>query len=120
MPTDTDLKIAEALAGLRVDVAERFGRVDARFAAVEQELAIIRKLGTWLLGGVFGLVATLITGAATIGWAASAVNSRVDQHGRVLEELRGEAKSQGRRLDGIDAKLDMLIGRTAPKSGDAP
>ena len=119
MPTSQE--VAEGLAELRVEVAERFGRleagiaerfgkVDAQFAAVETELRIIRKLGAWLLGGVFGLVATLITGAATAGWAASTVNSKVEQQGTRIDAME-------KRLDAMDQKLDTLIGRTAPKPG---
>ena len=62
------------------------------------------------MGGVFGLVATLITGAATIGWAASAVNSKVEQQGVRVDALE-------KRVDAMDKKLDTLISRTAPKAG---
>jgi hypothetical protein len=122
IPADTDVKIAGDLADFRVEVAdrlgkldagiaERFGKVDAQFAATATELRIIRRLGTWLLGGVFGLVATLITGAATIGWAASAVNSKVEQQGTRLDALE-------KRLNVMDQKLDTLIGRTTPKASN--
>ena len=75
MPTETDVKLAEDLAAFRIEAA-------GKFAAIETELAVIRKLGTWLLGGVFGLVAALITGAATVGWSAASVVARVEQQGR--------------------------------------
>ena len=85
MPTETDLKLAEridqvvaSVAGFRIEAA-------GKFAAIETELRIIRKLGTWLLGGVFGLVAALITGAATVGWSASAVVSDVRQQTQRLD-----------------------------------
>ena len=62
MPTSTDEKLAEridhlndAWSGFRVEAADKF-------ASIETELAVIRKLGTWLLGGVFGLVAALKCG----------------------------------------------------------
>jgi hypothetical protein len=74
MPTQTDVKLVDDLADFRVEVERRFGALEKTIegfrSAVETELRIIRKLGTWLLGGVFGLVAALITGAATFGWAA--------------------------------------------------
>jgi hypothetical protein len=146
MPTETDAKIAADLADFRAEVAERFGKLeagiaerfgkaeagiaerfgkaDAQFAAIETELRIIRKLGPWLLGGVFGLVATLITGAATIGWAASSVNSKVEQQGARLGALENQVGAMDKKLDSlenrvdaIDKKLDTLISRTAPRAG---
>ena len=91
-PTATDEKLAEKIQGVaqdladfRVEVAERFGTLERDISGfrsgVETELRIIRKLGTWLLGGVFGLIAALITGAATIGWSASEVVAEVKHQG---------------------------------------
>lgn len=110
MPTDTDVKIAEALADFRVEVSERFGRVEKELASIETELSIIRNLGRWLLAGVFGAVVTLIGGAWTVGWAASSMTSRAEQQGARLDRLEG-------RLDGIEKKLDTLINRGVPKAG---
>lgn len=121
MPTETDMKLAEGLSDFRVEVSERFGKleagiaeqfgkVDARFAAVEKELAIIRKLGAWLLTGVFGLVAALLTGSFAVGWAASSMTSKTEQQGARLDAF-------DKRLDAMDRKLDTLINRTAPKAG---
>jgi septal ring factor EnvC (AmiA/AmiB activator) len=90
------------------------------------------------------LVAAL-AGSGRVIWEASAVNTKVDQqgkvleelradvkqHGKVLEDLRADAKQQGgrleaveRRLDKIDGQvdaigkqLDTLLSRTAPKPG---
>lgn len=109
MPTATDEKLAEKVEGLarnladfRVEVAERFEKVTERFgvlgkavegfrAAVETELMIIRRLGTWLLGGVFGLIAALITGATSIGWSASAVVAEVKQQSQRLDRIESQA-----------------------------
>jgi hypothetical protein len=121
MPTPTDEKLAlgidevkEDLANFRVEVVERFGAVEKDLAGfrsgVETELRIIRKLGTWLLGGVFGVVAALVTGAATIGWAASAVVSEVKNQGQRMDKLEG-------RLDAMGKQLETLIHRTEPKAG---
>lgn len=127
--------IAERFGHLEAGIAERFGRVEAETTgfrnAVDTELRIIRRLGTWLLGGVFGLVATLITGAATIGWAASAVNSKVEQQGNRLDALEKQVAALGSkvdrqgqglekiesRLEVIGSRLDTLISRAAPKPG---
>ena len=102
MPTATDEKLAADLAAFRIEAA-------GKFSAIETELAIIRKLGTWLLGGVFGLVAALITGAATVGWSASSVNSDVRHLGERVDKIE-------KRLDGIDQKLDILVNRVSPKT----
>ena len=121
MPTDIDVKLTEDLAKLRVEVAERFGRVEKDLAEyraeVRTELKVIHKLGAWLLGGVFGVVAALVTGAATIGWSASAVVSEVKGQAQRNEKLEGRVDRVEKRLDGIDAKLDVLIRRTEPKTG---
>jgi hypothetical protein len=121
MPTETDVKLATDLADFRVDMERRFGAVEKELAAfrsgVETELGIIRKLGTWLRGGVFGAVGTMIIGSATIAWSASAVNSKVEQQGARLDRFEGRLDRVEKRLDGIDQKLDTLISRTAPKPG---
>jgi hypothetical protein len=121
MPTDIDVKLTEDLARLRVEVAERFGRVEKDLAEyraeVRTELKVIHKLGAWLLGGVFGVVAALVTGAATIGWSASAVVSEVKSQAQRSDKFEGRVDRVEKRLDGIDAKLDVLIRRTEPKTG---
>lgn len=96
------------LATSRVDAGEKFGRLDT-------ELRIIRKLGTWLLGGVFGAVAALITGAATIGWSASAVVAEAKHQAARIDGLEKRGDLLDARLDGLDAKLDTLISRTPPR-----
>jgi tetrahydromethanopterin S-methyltransferase subunit G len=127
-PTATDEKLAEKIQGVadtladfRVEVAERFEKVTERFgvvekdiagfrSAVETELRIIRKLGTWLLGGVFGLIAALITGAATFAWSASAVVAEVKQLGQRLDKIES-------RLEAVEKPLETPAIRPAPKAG---
>jgi hypothetical protein len=115
MPTEIDVKLGENLANFRVEVAARFGGVARDVARIETELSIIRKLGTWLLGGVFGVVAALVTGAATIGWSASAVVAEVKSQAQRSDKREGRIDRMEKRLDGIDAKLDTLIRRTETK-----
>ncbi|HZW32086.1 MAG TPA: hypothetical protein VFF52_15345 [Isosphaeraceae bacterium] len=121
MPTATDENLAESLANFRVEVAERFGKVEKDLegfrSGVETELRIIRKLGTWLSGGVFGVVAALVTGAATVGWSASAVVSEVKSQVQRIDKLEGRIDRVEKRLDGIDQKLDILIHRSESKTG---
>jgi hypothetical protein len=128
MPTETDVKLAGDLADFRVEVAERFGQADARiaerfgqmdtrFAAVETELRIIRKLGTWLLGVGAGIIGTMIVGAATVAWAASAVVSDVKHQGQRIDRIEGRLDAMGRQLDAMGKQLDTLISRPAPKPG---
>ena len=99
------------------EVAERFGSVEKSIegfrAGVETELRLIRKLGNWLLGAAFGVVAALVTSAATIGWSASAIVSDVKQQGRRIDRLET-------RLDAMGKQLDVLIRRTGPKPGASP
>jgi hypothetical protein len=91
------------------------------------DLRWIKRIGTF----VAALLVAAIAGSGRVIWEASAVNTKVDQQGKVLEELRTDAKQQGgrveaveRRLDRIDGRLDAmakqldtLISRTAPKPG---
>lgn len=109
MPTDTDIRLGERIDGLASNLSEFRVEAAGKFAAIETELAIIRKLGAWLLGGVFGLVAALITGAATVGWSASAVVARVNQQDARIDRVE-------RRLEGIEGKLDVLVRRGEPKA----
>jgi hypothetical protein len=110
MPTEIDVKLAENLANFRVEVAECFGAVAKDLARVETKLGIIRKLGTWLLGGFFGVVAALVTGAATIGWSASAVVAEVKNQAQRTDKLEN-------RLDAMAKQLEILIRRSEPKAG---
>ncbi len=84
--------------------------IPRRPRAVETELTIIRRLGTWLLGGVFGLIAALITGAASIGWSACAVVAEVKPQSQRLDRIES-------RLDAANKPTDAPISRPAPKAG---
>jgi hypothetical protein len=119
MPTSQE--VSEGLADFRVEVSGRFGKVDAEIASIRTELGFIRTLGNRLLGAAIAGVGTMVAWAALAGWYGSAINSGVQQHGRQIEELRGDIKQQGARLDRVEARLDAmgkqldtLIGRTAP------
>jgi hypothetical protein len=109
--------LSAAVADFRLEATERFGRIDARFAAIEAELTVIRKLGTWLVGVGAGLIGTMIVGAATVAWSASAVVSDVRHQGRGLDRLEGRVDAVEHRLDAMDRKLDTLLSRTAKPAG---
>jgi hypothetical protein len=102
-------QVAANLSDFRIEAA-------GKFAAIETELRIVRRLGTWLLGGVLGLVAALITGAATVGWSASAVISDVRQQALRIDQIEGRIDRVEKRLDGIHSKLDVLVRRGEPKA----
>jgi hypothetical protein len=106
MPTSQE--VSEGLADFRVEVSERFGKLETSIAAVQAELGLIRKLGDRLLGAMIAGVGTMFVWAVLAGWYGSAINSKVEQHDRRLDKVET-------RLDGIDAKLDTLLSRTAPK-----
>lgn len=110
MATSTDEKLAERIDGVSRTLADFRVEAAGKFASIETELGVIRKLGTWLLGGVFGLVVALITGAASVAWSASAVVAESRHQGERLDRLEA-------RLDAMGKQLDTLIGRTAPKPG---
>jgi hypothetical protein len=109
-PSATDEKLAERIDGLAGTLTDFRVEVAGKLAGIEVELRVIRNLGRWLLGGVFGLVAAILTGSFAVGWAASSMTSKAEQQGVRLDKLEG-------RLDGIERKLDTLIGRAAPKGG---
>jgi hypothetical protein len=81
MPTETDAKLAADIADLRVDMGRRFDAVGAQLAAIQSELGLIRKVGDRLFGTAIGIIGTMIIGAATVAWAASAVVSDVRHQG---------------------------------------
>jgi hypothetical protein len=116
-------ELAEKLAEFRVEVAERFGSVEKNLegfrAGTETELRLIRKLGNWLLGVAVGILAAMITSAATIGWSASSIVSEVRQ-------AVSEVKQQGQRIDRLESRLDamgkqldVLIHRSEPRAASA-
>jgi hypothetical protein len=113
----TAAEVAENLAEFRVEVAEKFGSVEKNIegfrSGVETELRLIRKLGNWLLGGVFGVFAAMVTSAATIGWSASAVVSEVKQQGQRIDKLES-------RLDAMGKQLDILVRRSESKPTASP
>jgi hypothetical protein len=122
MPTDTDVKLASDLADFRLEVSERFGRMDARFASIETELSLIRKLGDRLLGAMAGGVGAMVVWAALAGWYGSSINSDVRQqaaalenNAKLIEGLAGRVGQVEKRLDSMDSKLDLLVRR-----GEAP
>jgi hypothetical protein len=127
-PMANAAEVAESLAEFRVEVAERFGSVEKNLegfrSGVETELRLIRKLGNWLLGGAFGILAAMVTSAATIGWSASAVVSEVKQQGQRIEKLESRLDAQiGKlddRLDAMGKQLDALIRRSEPKPAASP
>lgn len=117
MPTATDPQLADRLADQRTEFA-------SFRSAVETELRLIRKVGNWILGVAVGIVAAMITGAATVGWSASAVVSEVKHQGERLDklELRLDAmeRKHNERLDSVERKLDTLISRTGPAPAVKP
>jgi hypothetical protein len=137
VPTATDEKlgeqiheVAENLAGLRLDMAERFGALEKtlegflagfrletaeRFGALEKTLEGFRnKVDThlqfikWI--GVFfaGILVAVVVGSGRVVWDAATVSSDVKQQGRVLETLGSEVKQQGTRLEQQGRVLEIL------------
>lgn len=114
MPTETDVKLAADLADFRVETERRFGTLEKELAgfrsSVEAELRIIRKLGDRLLGVAVAIIGTMIVGAATVAWAASAVVSDVRHQGERIDKIDA-------RLDAMGKQLDALLSRSATKTG---
>lgn len=128
MPTETDVKLTADLADFRVETERRFGTLEKELAgfrsSVETELGLIRKLGDRLLGVAVGIIGTMIVGAATVAWAASAVVADVRHQGERIDKVEAQLDAMGKRTDRIDARLDAmgkqletLLDRTVPKSG---
>jgi hypothetical protein len=110
MPTATDEKIAGDLAAFRLEAEKRFGAIDTALSDIRGDLKGVRSDLGWikLIGGF--LVALLVAAGGWSGrviWDAATIASDVRQQGQRLDKVE-------RRLDGIDAKLDTLISRTAP------
>ncbi len=123
MPTETDAKLAADIADLRVAMERRFGEVERRFgevgaqlAAIQAEMGLIRKLGDRLFGTAIGIIGTMIIGAATVAWAASAVVSDVRHQGGRIDKLETHLEATDKRLDAMGKQLETLLERTAPKA----
>jgi hypothetical protein len=114
MPTETDVKLGEdirelgnSLAAFRVEVVERFSAVHAELAEFRGEIKTDLR---WIKGIGASL---LVTGLAFAGWVIAdlaTLRTTVQEHGVRLDKVE-------KRLDGIDAKLDVLLRRTEPKTG---
>lgn len=128
MPTETDAKLAADLADFRVESERRFGLLEKELAAfrssVEAQLGMIRKLGDRLLGTAVGIIGTMIVGAATVAWAASAVVSDVRHQGERIDKVEAGIDAVGKRIDKVESRLDAiskqletLLSRTPPKAG---
>jgi DNA repair exonuclease SbcCD ATPase subunit len=86
---------------LREEFAGFRGRVDA-------SLSFVKWLGVFF----FSILVAVVVGAGQVVWDASAVNSKVKQQDRRLDEaitefksLTSEVKQQGRRLDEVDSQV---------------
>jgi hypothetical protein len=112
MPTDIDVKLAEDLAEFRLETEKRFGSVEKTLASIETQLGFIKWAGTFFAGVLVLIVTSLIT----VAWNAGTVVSEVRNQAAQIGELKSEVKAQGAHLDGIDAKLDLLIRRAEPKA----
>lgn len=112
-PSATDEKLAERIDGLAERVTELRTDYAGFRASVETELKLIRKLGDRLLSVGIGIIGTMIIGAATIAWAASAVVSDVRHQGDRIDKIEA-------RLDAMGKQLDTLISRTAPAAAPVP
>ena len=71
------------------------------------DLMWIKRIGAFV---AVSLVAAL-AGSGRVIWEASAVNTKVDQQGKVLEELRTDTKQQGGRIEAVERQLDKIDGR---------
>jgi hypothetical protein len=106
MPTDIDMKLADDLAAFRLETEKRFGAVETTLAGILEQLKFIRWIGVFFAGVLVTIVATSIG----ITWSASALNSEVKTQGQRLDKVEA-------RLDAMGKQLDILISRTAPKTG---
>jgi hypothetical protein len=115
----TTKSVDEDLGELAKEMRDLGRRTDESIAGLRTDLAGIKNDLKWIkgIGAVF--VATFMAfvgGAVNVAWNASALNSEVKAQGEKLGELKSEVKGQGVRLDGIDAKLDILVHRGEPKA----
>lgn len=110
MPTDMDVKPAEDLFELRVDIEKRFATIDSRPAVVGRGLTLIRWIGVFFAG----IATMLVCGAISVSCSASALNSQARFQGDRLEKVESRLEKIESRLDTMARSLDMLISRTAP------
>jgi hypothetical protein len=89
-------------------------------ADVSNDLRWIKRIG----GALAALILAVVVGSGRVIWEAATITVKVDQQGIRLNDLTAEGKQQGarlekveKRLDGIDAKLDVLIRRAETKPG---
>jgi hypothetical protein len=125
-PSATDEKLAadiheigKGLAEFRVEVAMCFGGLDKSLEGIHTELRFIRWAGAFFAGVLVILVGSTIVIAYQAGRTVAAVESLRESTGELkslAREHAGRLEKVDRRLDGIDAKLDVLLRRTEPKT----
>ena len=79
-------------------------------SSVETELRLIRKLGGWFVGGLFGVFISVVVGAATVGWNASAVVAEVKYQGLRLDKIEQRQEASAEK---VEKQLDTIIRQTA-------
>jgi hypothetical protein len=87
----------ESIKTLTTSVNDLRSEFVAFKASTETKLDVIQGIGRWVAGGFIGGVVAIAISAAGIIWAASALNSKVEQQGSDLKEIK-------QRLDQIVAK----------------
>jgi hypothetical protein len=113
-------ELSKGVADFRVEMAERFGRVDKGLEGIERELRFIRWAGAFAALVLLTLVGSTIAVAYQAGRTVAAVESLRESTGELKAQARdhgGRIEKVERRLDSIDAKLDTLIRRGEPKAG---
>jgi hypothetical protein len=116
MPTDIDVKLAEDLADFRLETEKRFGSIEKELGEFRAEVRTQLGFIKWIGGFFAGVLVLLVTSLIGVAWNAGTVVSEVRNQAGRIGELKAEAKAQGARLDGIDAKLDILIRRAESKA----
>ena len=79
-------------------------------SSVETELRLIRKLGGWFVWRMFVVFISVVVGAATVGWNASAVVAEVKYQGLRLDKIEQRQEASAEK---VEKQLDTIIRQTA-------
>jgi TolA-binding protein len=100
-----DLKgLAKQISEFRIESATESAGFRSR---VETQIAMIKWIGVFFAS----MLVALFTGALTLAWNASAMNSEVKEQGRRIEQMEGDVKA-------IREELSVQFGKIEKKTDD--
>ena len=102
--------LSDDLKKLSGDFADFRSDFSGLRSQVNVQLAFIKWVGVFFSG----ILVALVSGAVTIAWNASALNSEVKQQGLRVEKIEKNSETITHQLERIEHRLESMAARFAP------